>query len=210
MLMLKIRMNKRFVISTLIILVVVVSLAFVARKTRQGAGDSPLPAAGESTPAMTPLGPIPYYLQNDPQWGAETIGGSDESMAAAGCTVTCLSMGLAALGYDMTPAQVCAGLKRYGGFTSNGYVIWAGVKALTGGAVQVRVAQLRHEIIEEELTAKRPVIAKIMLTETIAHWILIVGKEDGDYLAMDPLNQERALVRLPSDDIRAIRVFEKR
>jgi len=199
-------MKKRLIISAFVSLIAVTHLAAGWRHARRQEVNA-LPAAGGSTTVMTPLGKIPYYLQNDPAWGEETIGGSSERMAAAGCTVTCLAMGLTALGYAIDPFQACAGLKRHGGFTANGYVVWAGVTALTDGKVEVRVAPLRRDIIDAELAEKCPVIVKIMLTETIAHWILLVGKEGEDYLAMDPLNQEHTLVTLSANDIDAIRVF---
>src|SRR5215470_4027601 len=51
---------------------------------------TPIPASGGSSQLNIRLENIPYYLQNDPQWGAETLGGTNERMAAAGCTVTCV------------------------------------------------------------------------------------------------------------------------
>ena len=197
-------MKKRFMLSVVAILVAIVGVvSLMGRRT----GDERLPAADASPLTKTPLGTIPYYLQNDPRWGADTIGGSEESLAAVGCTVTCVALGLTALGHAMTPAEACAGLKRHGGFTANGYVIWEKVGKLTGGKARVSAVQLSHEAIQAELAAKRPVIAKIMLAETVSHWLLLVGQEGGDYLAMDPLNQEHELVTLPAGDIRAIRIF---
>ncbi|MHB0935458.1 MAG: hypothetical protein ACYC6A_03630 [Armatimonadota bacterium] len=197
-------MKKRFMFSVVIILVAIVGV--VSLKGRR-TGDERQPAADASPLTKTPLGTIPYYLQNDPRWGADTIGGSGESLAAAGCTVTCVALGLTALGHAMTPAEACAGLKRQAGFTADGLIIWEKVGELTSGAVQVSVAQLDMKIVDAELDFGHPVIAKILLTQTVAHWVLLVGKEGGDYLAMDPLNQEHTLVELPAGDIHAIRVF---
>jgi hypothetical protein len=67
-------------------------------------------------------------------------------------------------------------------------------------------------VIDAELAAKRPVIAKIMLMETIPHWVLIVGKDGREYLALDPLNQQRKVIKVSSRSraIYAVRVFRGR
>jgi len=72
---------------------------------------APVSAAHPTSLAATDVGTIPYYLQNDPRWGSETVGGSDESMAAVGCTVTCVAMGLTAIGEPTNPLEVCRKLK---------------------------------------------------------------------------------------------------
>lgn len=202
-------MKKRLIVSALII--IIVAIAIILFKAHRTVEDTPVPASGGSLITMTPLGQIPYYLQKDPRWGAETIGENHEKMATVGCTVTCLAMGLSALGYHVDPKQVCTRLKQHGGFTANGFVIWSKVGELTQGAVQVAVSRLSYRIIDAELLAKRPVIAKILLPGPVPihHWVLIVGKDGTEYLAMDPLNQQRKLVKLSSRSkgIHAIRVF---
>ncbi|MHB1344630.1 MAG: hypothetical protein ACYCX3_09770 [Thermoleophilia bacterium] len=44
----------------------------------------------------------------------------------------------------------------------------------------------------------------------VPHWVLLVGKEEGEYLAMDPLNRQMELVRLSerSAAIEAVRVYQ--
>ena len=178
---------------------------------QRGAGGEPIRSVGGEPLAVSGIGPVPYYLQNDPSWATDTIGGSGESMGAAGCTVACIAMGVSALGTPMDPQEVCTRLKRVGGFTGSGQVIWSAVKEITGGAVRVELPSLSHGVIDRELSEGRPVIAKIMLSETVPHWVLIVAKDAQEYLVMDPLNQQKSLVRLSdrSDAIRAIRVFRQ-
>jgi hypothetical protein len=86
-------------------------------------------------------------------------------------------------------------------------VVWAAVAEAAAGKVKVGFPDLTHEAIEAELAARRPVIAKIMLTPTIPHWVLIVGKQGREYLVMDPLNAERTLTPLSAraDAIHAVR-----
>ncbi|MCZ7664240.1 MAG: C39 family peptidase [Thermoleophilia bacterium] len=178
---------------------------------QRGARSEPIPSAGGAPLSITPVSGVPYYLQNDPAWAAETLGESEETMAAAGCTVTSIAMGLSALGQEMDPAEACAALEEAGGFTGSGQIIWAAVSDITGGAVGIGLPAPNPEVIDTELREGRPVIVKIMLGETVPHWLLVVGKEGSEYLAMDPLNQERELVRLSDRGtaIHAVRVFRR-
>lgn len=176
---------------------------------RRGAGVTSIPSAGGEALDISPLTGVPYYLQNDPRWASETLGGSNQSLGAAGCTVSCIAMGVSALGRPMDPAQVSAELKRNDGFTESGQVIWAAVGDITDGAVRIELREPRHGAIDTELIGRRPVVVKIMLGETVPHWVLIVGKQGQEYLAMDPLDRDKELVRLSdrSAAIYAVRVF---
>ena len=189
--------------------IVIITLALLILFSPRESENAIMPVVGGSTLISTPVGVIPYHLQNDSRWSEETIGGSGERMAAAGCTITCIAMGLSALGYELNPSQECALLKQQEGFTGNGYVIWDKVGGLTDGAIRIALSPARDEKIAAELRQRRPVIAKIFLQETIQHWVLIVGKDGEDYLVMDPLNQHRALVKVSdlATKIEAIRVF---
>lgn len=171
---------------------------------------SPITARGGSGDLSVTIRGVPYYLQNDPRWAAEPIGGSNEPMASVGCTVSALAMGLTAVGHPVDPLTLGRELKRRGGFTANGFVIWQAVSEVTSGRVKVELPSLSHEAIDAELLKNRPVIAKILLQDRIQHWVLVVGKQDTDYLIMDPLNGEKSLLRLSdrSSAIHAIRVLK--
>jgi hypothetical protein len=172
--------------------------------------NSPITARGGAGDLSVTIRGIPYYLQNDPQWAAEPIGDSHEPMASVGCTVSALAMGLTAVGHPIDPLTLSRDLKQRGGFTANGFVIWQTVGEVTGGRVKVELPTLSHEAIDAELLKNRPVIAKILLQDRIQHWVLVVGKQDTDYLIMDPLNGEKSLLRLSdrSSAIHAIRVLK--
>lgn len=180
-------------------------------RTRTTAEMPPIASSGGSDALNVRIEPIPYWLQNDPQWGAETIGGSNERMATAGCTVTCVAMALSSLGYQTNPLQLCRDLKDREGFTGQGYLIWGTVGSVTNHETRIEFPALTHGAIEAALLENRPVIAKIMLGGTIPHWVLIVGKDGPEYLVMDPLNGERTLLRLSdrSAKIYAVRVLRQ-
>ena len=161
------------------------------------------------TPAALVLGKYPYYLQADPAWANMPVGNSGETMSAVGCTLTSIAMGLSGLGYPLTPGEVNAKLTSNAGFTDNGYVIWNKVATLTNGAVAVVPVDNSYARIDRELAANRPVIVKILLGGIVQHWVLVVGKEGHEYIALDSLNKTKKPVLLSSlsSNIYAVRVF---
>ncbi|MDP2183228.1 MAG: hypothetical protein Q8K99_11755 [Actinomycetota bacterium] len=178
---------------------------------QRGASGQSVSSVGGESLAVSGTGSVPYYLQNDPAWAAETLGGSGETMGSAGCTVSCIASGVSALGSPMDPGEVCAALKSADGFTGSGEVIWSAVSEITGGKIRIELPVLSYDVIDRELSQGRPVITKVMLSETVPHWVLIVAKDGQEYLVVDPLNQERRLVRLSerSATIHAIRVLRR-
>lgn len=183
---------------------------FLATRTRSNP-DPPIASSGGTPDFDVVLDGIPHWRQNDPAWGREPIGGSDESMAAAGCTVTCVAMALSSMGHAATPLELCRDLKARGGFTRQGLVIWDKIGDITRGTIHVEFPPLTHDAIEASLHAGRPVITKILLGGRVAHWVLLVGKQAGEYLAVDPLSVGTTVVRLStrSERIHAICVLRK-
>jgi hypothetical protein len=118
-------------------------------------------------------------------------------------------MGLSGLGYPLTPGEVNAKLTSNAGFTDNGYVIWNKVATLINGAVAVVPVDNSYARIDRELAANRPVIVKILLGGIVQHWVLVVGKEGQEYIALDSLNkpQKPVLLSSLSSNIYAVRVF---
>ncbi len=205
------RRRTAYIVGVLVLLLLLAAAGGALLHDQRGAGAEPIPSAGGEPLDISPIGNVPYYLQNDPRWASETLGGSNQSLGAAGCTVSCIAMGVSALGRPMDPAQVSAGLRQTGGYTDSGQVIWSAVGDITGGAVRIELREPRYEVMDAELTDGRPVIVKIMLGETVPHWVLIVGKQGQEYLAMDPLDRDKELVRLSdrSTAIHAVRVFRR-
>jgi hypothetical protein len=203
-------MKRSILISVGLLACVILATAALLLLRRAPRESGPITARGGSGELGVTIRGIPYYLQNDPQWGAEPIGGSNERMASVGCTVSALAMGLTAVGHPVDPLTLSRELKQRGGFTANGFVIWQTVSEVTGGRVKVELPTLSHEAIDAELMKNRPVIAKILLRDRIQHWVLIVGKQGTDYLVMDPLNDEKSLLHLSdrSSAIHAIRVLK--
>src|SRR5205809_434917 len=52
-----------------------------------------------------------YYLQRDPRWASEPIGGSGKPLGHVGCTLCCVSMALAQYDIPRTPGELNRDLK---------------------------------------------------------------------------------------------------
>ncbi len=152
----------------------------------------------------------PIYLQTDPRWSNEQLGGSSESFSSTGCTVCSVSMALAEFNLHLTPGELNAQLKKRGGFVHNGWLRWDAIKTISNGRLDVLVPRdPEFRIIDEALRAGHPVVAKVLLNRQVPHWVVIVGKEGYEYLIKDPLGDGRdieALSRRYPGGIQSIRV----
>jgi Peptidase C39 family len=153
---------------------------------------------------------IPIYLQNDPRWKNELIGGSQQTLGAVGCTVCCVSMALAHYGIDLPPPQLNELLKANNGYTSQGWLKWQTVSQLTHAQINFTIpAQPKTAVIDAALQLGQPIIAKILLYGIFPHWVLIVGKNGPDYLIKDPLGDGKSLTQFSHQNrIYAIRVVK--
>ena len=132
------------------------------------------------------------YLQKDPRWGKDGIGGSNEPMSAVGCTITSVSMGLAEFEIDILPGDLNQRLKDINAYTSEGWLIWNKINEVSDGKVETVIpANPSYELIDNALLAGQPVIANVTMNGQFLHWILIVGKSGQEYLVKDPLGKQK-------------------
>jgi hypothetical protein len=176
---------------------------------------------GRNSPPIPPRGGDPFtnfaslhtdfYLQRDPRWKDEAVGGSRESLGQVGCVVASLAMGLSHYGIRMTPAQLNDWLKTNGGYTSRGWLRWNAVARLTAGKVSAEVLpKPTHGHLDAALRGGQPVLVKVLLDRLIPHWVLVVGKEGQEYLIRDPLGEARDPTPLSSydSDIYGVRILK--
>ena len=158
-----------------------------------------------------PVIETPAYLQRDKAWATDRIGGTGESLGRVGCTVCCLAMGLAHFGIQKTPGELNEWLKTHEGYSPRGWLRWESVSELTGGKVNVDFrAPLKHETIDAALKARQPVLAKVFINRVVTHWVLIVGKEDAEYVVRDPLGGGKPeLLSRYSSGVHAIRILKR-
>jgi hypothetical protein len=121
-------------------------------------------------------------------------------------------MALEHFGCTLTPKELNDALKANSGYTWRGLVRWDAIRQVSGGKVTVEVvATPSLALIDAALKNGEPVLAKVLLSEDVYHWVLIVGKEGVNYLVRDPLGNGADLVQLSQyeSDILAIRILKR-
>ena len=146
----------------------------------------------------------PYFLQTDPKWANERLGGSGEFLDYAGCTVCSVAMAVNMLGVEVTPKELNSRLAATGGYTSRGWLVWNKVTEATQGGVTVRVLpRPTHRGLDDCLSSGGFPVVKFLLGGHVPHWVVVAGKSGREYLILDPLWQSKEVLRL-SDRTEAI------
>jgi hypothetical protein len=166
----------------------------------------------EDAVPRTVLAAEKIYLQADPQWAHDKIGGSGEELRAVGCTNCCLCMALAQHGIPFTPAELNQKLIAADGYTERGWIKWDAIGAISQKRVRIDIPETpTHRDINQALAAGNPVLVKIVYRPGVLHWVLLVGREGNEYLMKDPLGDGKSLGLLSSyhSDIMAVRIVAK-
>lgn len=169
------------------------------------------PVSAEAVPRST-LAIEPIYLQADPRWATERVGGSGEPLSWVGCTICCLSMALAHHGVALDPSELNRKLKEADGYTYRGWVKWDALRKASGGRVRVDLPpNPSNADIERALDGGDPVLVKVLLRSGVQHWVLLVGRDQKEYLMKDPLGDGESLERLSSlgSEILAVRIVRR-
>ena len=198
-----------------LVLLLVVGLAFclIWWRDRRRAAPEPIPSSGGAALHLPAASDGAHFLQGDPRWASDAIGGSCEPLAAVGCTVYAVAMGASQLGCEMTPKELNANLVQGSGYTRQGWIIWSKVRPASQDRIRVRVpARLTHAEIDQSLQAGGVPIVKFYLPSGISHWVPIVGKDGTDYLIRDSMDLETQVVPLTKRTaaIASVRYVEKR
>ena len=152
-----------------------------------------------------------FYNQRDEKWKDIPLGKTNESVGKVGCLISSIGMNLSYMEMKMNPKVINEKLTAIDGYTSRGWLIWSKLSEITEGKVSVEFPKLSHEKIEEYLLKGKPVLAKVLIHRIIPHWVLIVGKKDGEYLMLDPLTEGKpSNVSGYGNYLYSIRVLEKR
>lgn len=186
-------------------------LALLISRSR-GRNSPPIPAAGGEVFKDALVIQTPVYLQTDGRWKSDLIGGSGETIGNVGCTLCCLAMGLEPFGSAFSPKELNDALKANRGYTWRGLVRWDAIRQISAGKVTVEVVDTPSlALIDTALKNGEPVLAKVLLSKDVYHWVLIVGKEGVNYLVRDPLGDGAGVVQLSQyeSDILAIRILKR-
>ncbi len=143
---------------------------------------------------------VPHYSQTDPLWAQDIIGASNFNVGAKGCLLTITAAGLTFFGFQANPmAYNCLASSR-GGYLiteENGKkyanMYWKFPDELTKGLIvrdeyQTFASGTGWESSANGILAKgKPVWCEVRLNN-YQHWVLILGKVDGAYWILDPID----------------------
>lgn len=128
------------------------------------------------------------FLQTDPQWARQTLGGSGESLEGYGCLVTAAAMALTNLGFRTDPGDLTNRLKANNGFTSQGLLVWSGLEKVTGGkAKTIFYAHKDDTTIRNCLAAGYYPLVKFDLPSRRTHWAMVVKETTRGFYIRDPM-----------------------
>ncbi|NNC35990.1 MAG: hypothetical protein EX271_04050 [Acidimicrobiales bacterium] len=134
------------------------------------------------------------FRQDERGWAYDPLGHTNQTMREFGCTVT--SVANAITNYDqdfVTPRILNQNLIKARGFTDRGWLKWSAISTATDGKYSARVFNsASHANIDSCMANNEYPVVKIFLRGEVQHWVLIVGKRNGEYLIRDPLEGDRA------------------
>ena len=129
----------------------------------------------------------PLFLQNDPRWGGDPLGPSDDTLGSAGCAVSSAAMVLASYGIDTDPQRLNQFLTAHDGYSPRGWLFWEAAAALAPERVRHVYEDLpTYHLLDENIANGNPVIVRLRMPSGITHFVVLAGKEGFDYLVRDP------------------------
>jgi hypothetical protein len=136
--------------------------------------------------------------QNDPRWKDINLGfGTNVTISAQGCALTCLAMMATGYGYKETPETLNKKLISLG--SGNGYIgplmVWAGITRLYP-KIGIKEMYVCSEVkpvpvkrIDALLANGQTVLVECdrsLATGEQSHWVLLTKKQGDDYVMLDP------------------------
>lgn len=152
------------------------------------------------------------HLQKDKRWAADQLGTSTGTLGSHGCLVSSVAMACSDLGVQLTPKELNARLKKADGFLPQGWVVWNAIPRVTDQKLTAEFHPASsHKVMDAALECGAYPVVKYFLLGGIQHWCVIVGKEGQEYLARDPLRDDKEPVKLSelTAKIYAVRVIRK-
>lgn len=152
------------------------------------------------------------HLQKDKRWAADQLGASTGTLGSHGCLVSSVAMACTGLGVTLTPKELNERLKKNDGFLPQGWVVWNAIPRVTDQKLTAEYHPASsHKVMDKALEQGAYPVVKYFLIGGIQHWCVIVGKDGLEYLARDPLRDDKEPVKLSelTAKIYAVRVIRK-
>ncbi|MFC5457139.1 hypothetical protein [Prosthecobacter fluviatilis] len=152
------------------------------------------------------------HLQKDQRWAADQLGPSTGTLGSHGCLVSSVAMACSDLGVKLTPKELNERLKKNDGFLPQGWVVWNAIPRVTDQKLTAEYHPASsHKVMDKALEQGAYPVVKYFLIGGIQHWCVIVGKDGLEYLARDPLRDDKEPVKLSelTAKIYAVRVIRR-
>lgn len=152
------------------------------------------------------------FLQKDARWEDVQLGSSSGTLGSHGCLVSSVAMASTNLGTKLTPKDLNERLIKADGYLPQGWVVWSALSRATEGQITAVYHDApSHVAMDAALESGGYPVVKYFLLGGIQHWCVVVGKDGLDYLARDPLQDDKEPVKLSSltEKVYAVRVVRK-
>lgn len=145
------------------------------------------------------------FMQKDPEWAKDRLGGARDTMASSGCLVTALASGLdmqareEGRDFYITPGELNAAFSAAGAYTDGGSVIWDKVPDAVPETDIVVIGTVSEPAIAQIFSEGHYPVVKVRVGGNGAfHWVLLIGADKDQYYCMDPLSDRGEPVSLAS------------
>lgn len=171
------------VIPGLIICIFLITACLVFLRLRHGVNVKP-----EKSYALT--GPVISYRQDDEVWAADFLGESAYTMRSSGCLVADIATAVFTEEEPVTPGELNALFSENAVYDGEGNLLWNKLEELDGYHVEVYEGVSEAEIAQCLSDGHYPIVRVRMHGIGNYHYVLIVGADAGEYLCMDPLQDD--------------------
>jgi hypothetical protein len=138
------------------------------------------------------------FYQKDKRWGHEKLGRTNDTLASDGCLVTAAAMALANLGFQTNPSDLNKRLTHTDSFTSRGWLIWDGIRRVTGGKAKARFYKsVDIGKIDQCMTDGYYPLVQFYLPNGRSHWAMILDRSEKGFHMRDPLRKANSPLIFP-------------
>lgn len=139
------------------------------------------------------------YLQKDARWASDRLGGTvNETLSTDGCVVTSTAMAMTNLGFAIDPGALNTALINSDSFTRQGWLIWDGVRKVSGGQIKAQYHDsVSFDIIDGCLRSGAYPLTRFILPNGRTHWAMIVARSSKGYHMRDPLRPSKSPLIFP-------------
>ena len=149
------------------------------------------------------------YRQDDEKWAKDTLGESSYHMKGSGCLVSCIAAAVSNEGETITPGELNALFSENGVYDKEGNIQWGKISEMEGYQVKVFNSPSNESIEQCLQNGNYPIVRIRIHGIGNYHYVLVVGTKQGDYICMDPLEDELTTLSTYGKQVYAVRCVWK-